>query len=191
MNAVRAVAVLAAAAFLAGCEESSHSDLLVGPQFTSGSATQTYDLHLEVPNISEAPNGDRVAVTGEGEFSVHPKTVRAVGSFTHTDRDGNVIASGTWEATQLLAFQSYGCGVVLGNPLPPDFCGGMLKLGVVLRPEGTDLQLEGILTVFCIIGENPPNNHDDPTGEGITLVVPGALNFNTIVSGMNVYIQTS
>ncbi len=56
-------------------------------------------------------------------------------------------------------------------------------------PEGTSLAVPGTLTVFCIIGPNPPNNHDDPTGEGIHLVVPGIANFNQIVSGMNVYIR--
>jgi hypothetical protein len=32
---------------------------------------------------------------------------------------------------------------------------------------------------------------DDPSGEGVTLVVPGIVNFNKLVSGDNVYIQTS
>jgi hypothetical protein len=48
--------------------------------------------------------------------------------------------------------------------------------------------LPGTLTIFCIIGPNPPNSHDDPSGEGISLVVPGVANFNSIVSGMNVYV---
>jgi hypothetical protein len=141
-------------------------------------------------NVSQAANGDRVAITGEGEFQVHPKAVEAEGEFTHTDAAGTVIASGTWTATKLIAYQSYGCGVVEGDPLPPNFCGGKLKMAVVLTPDGTDLQIPAILTVFCIIGPNPPNSHDDESGEGITLVVPGVINFNKLVSGMNVYIQT-
>src|ERR671924_1663379 len=88
---------------------------------TSGS--QTFELHMEAPNTAQAPNGDQVAITGEGEFQVHPKAVEAEGEFTHTDAAGTVIASGTWTATKLLAYQSYGCGVVEGDPLPPNFCG--------------------------------------------------------------------
>src|SRR5947208_1797809 len=42
-------------------------------------------LVMEVPNVAVAPNGDRVAVLGSGEFSVHPKSVTASGTFTHTD----------------------------------------------------------------------------------------------------------
>ena len=155
------------------------------------SATHTFVLEMEVPNVASAPNGDQVAVTGEGEFSVHPKSVEASGGFTHTDSEGNVVAAGTWTATELLTYQSYGCGVVLGNELPPDFCGGKLKMRVTLTPDGTELAIPAVLTVFCIIGPNPPASHDDPSGEGIKLVVPGFLNFNKLVSGMNVYIQTS
>jgi hypothetical protein len=162
------------------------------PTTASGdSATHSFQLVMEVPNVSQAPNGDRVAITGEGEFQVHPKAVEAEGEFTHTDAAGTVLAAGTWTATKLLAYQSYGCGVVEGDPLPPNFCGGKLKMRVVLTPEGTSLQIPAILTVFCIIGPNPPNSHDDPSGEGITLVVPGVINFNKHVSGMNIYIQTS
>lgn len=153
----------------------------------------TWELHLEVPNVSEAPNGDRISVTGSGVFSIHPKSVTASGSFTHTDADGNVVGSGAWTADKLVSFEFYGCGVVesVGVTLPPNFCGGALKLDVTLTPSGTSLALDGKLTIFCIVGPQAPSSHDDPSEEGITLVVPGAANFNKLVSGMNIYIQTS
>jgi hypothetical protein len=158
---------------------------------SAASTTETFDLHMELPNISRASNGDQVAVTGDGPFSVHPKSVNASGAFTHTDSHGNVLASGTWTATQLLTYQSYGCGVVVseGVTLPPNFCGGMLKLRVLLTAGSQ--QLPGILTVFCIVGPKAPASHDEPDGEGIHLDVPGVANFNKIVSGMNIYIRTS
>jgi hypothetical protein len=165
---------------------------VLGPtSAVADSGSQSYQLHMEMANVSQASNGDRVTVTGEGEFSIHPKSVTASGEFVHTTSTGTVLATGTWTATDLVEFVSYGCGVVLGTPLPPDFCGGMLKMAVTLTPEGTTLVIPGTLTVFCIIGPNPPNSHDDPTGEGIHLVVPGIDNFNKIVAGMNVYIKQS
>jgi hypothetical protein len=153
----------------------------------------TFELHLDVPNVSEAPNGDSVAVTGGGVFSVHPKSVTASGTFTHTDSGGDVVADGTWTATDLLSFEFYGCGIVesVGVILPPDFCGGALKLRVTLTPTGTSLAIPGVLTIFCIVGPQAPSSHDDPAEEGIHLVVPGVLNFNRIVSGMNIYIRTA
>jgi len=154
----------------------------------------TFELHIEVPNIAEAPNGDHIAVTGSGVFSVHPSSVTASGTFTHTDSSGALVATGSWTATQLLSFEFYGCGVLtFTDPditLPPSFCGGALKLAVDLTPSGTSLTLQGILTVFCIVGPQTPATHSDPSGEGVTLVVPGHANFNKIVSGMNIYIRT-
>jgi hypothetical protein len=169
---------------------------------TPGAATadpnnesHTFQLHLEQPNVSQAPNGDRVAVTGSGVFAVHPKSVTASGSFTHTNSQGTVLATGSWTATDLLSFEFYGCGVLTftdpDTPLPPNFCGGALKLAVTLTPTGTNLMLRGLLTIFCIVGPQAPAPHDDPSGEGIHLVVPGHANFNKIVSGMNIYIKTS
>jgi hypothetical protein len=63
------------------------------------SATHTYLLVMEGPNFGVAANGDQIAVTGEGEFSVNPNAVDATGAFTHTDSSGNVLATGTWTAT--------------------------------------------------------------------------------------------
>ncbi len=76
-------------------------------------------------------------------------------------------------------------------PSHPNFCGGAVKVRVVATPNGTALESDAILTIFCIIGPNPPDSHDDLSGEGIHLVVPGVINFNKIVHGMNVFIQQS
>jgi hypothetical protein len=154
----------------------------------------TFELHLEVPNVSEASNGDRVSVTGSGTFAVHPKSVTASGTFTHTNSQGTVVASGAWTATDLLSFEFYGCGVVpaIGAILPPNSCGGVLKLRVLLTPSGTTTTIPGVLTVFCVIGAQAPPTHDNPTEpgeEGIHLLVPGIANFNEIVSGMNLYVR--
>lgn len=155
----------------------------------------TFELHIEVPNVSQASNGDRVAITGTGVFSVHPKSVTAGGTFTHTTSTGSLVGSGTWTATDLESFEFYGCGVLTftdpDTSLPPNFCGGALKMAVTLTPTGTSLALKGTLTIFCIVGPQTPASHSDPSGEGIHLVVPGVANFNKIVSGMNIYIQTS
>ena len=120
---------------------------------------------------------------------MNPKSVEGSGSFTHTNASGTVLATGTWEATQLLDYQSYGCGVVFGFPLPPFLCGGRITMQVMLTtPIG---QLPGILTVVCLIGPNPPNSIDAKRGEGATLDVPGVINFNHTAGGDNVFIQTS
>jgi hypothetical protein len=147
--------------------------------------TRTFLLELEEPNTAVAANGDTVAITGEGMFSVHPKSVEAEGSFTHTDADGNVLVTGTWAATKLVTYQSYGCGVVFGTPIPPDFCGGKVRMKVLLTPDGTSLEIPATLTVFCVIGDHRPSSAE----EGIRLVVPGHVNFNDATGGDNIYIR--
>ena len=164
---------------------------LVPTVAVADSATHTYLLVMEGPNFGVAANGDQIAVTGGGEFSVNPNAVDATGEFTHTDSSGNVLAMGTWTATGLINYQSYGCGEVFGTPLPPDLCGGAVKMSVTLTPNGTSLQLPGILTVFCVIGPHAPQSVLGPLTEGVTLNVPGIQNFNHSGGGDNRYEQTS
>src|SRR5262245_13958624 len=114
-------------------------------------ATHSYMLKMGEPNFGVAANGEQIAITGGGEFSVNPNAVAAQGNFTHTDSSGNVLATGTWTATGLINYQSYGCGEVFGTPIPPDLCGGAVRMSVTLTPNGTSLQLPGTLTVFCVI----------------------------------------
>ena len=157
------------------------------------SDTHTYQLHMEGPNFGEAANGDRITITGEADFSVHPKSAEGSGTFTHTGADGTVRGAGTWDASDLLDYQSYGCGIVhlpSGDViLPPNFCGGMVKMRVMLTtPVG---ELPAIMTVICIIGPNPPNSIDAKRSEGVMLDVPGVINFNHTAGGDNIIIQTS
>lgn len=149
----------------------------------------SYDLIMEEPSLGMAPNGDVASVTGEGEFAVHPKSVHASGNFVHTDGAGNVLATGTWVANKLISFDSYGCGIIASANvvLPPNFCGGALKMAVTFNtPFGP---LDGILTVFCIIGDHAPASHSGPDGEGVTVVVPGFINFNHTAGGDNLFVK--
>lgn len=153
------------------------------------SATHTYVLVMEEPNFGLAPNGDQIAISGDVEFSVNPKSiVDGGGSFTHTNAGGTVRATGTWKATGLLDYQSYGCGVLFGDAsIPDNFCGGKVKMSVLLSTPLGDLP--GTLTVFCVIGPNPPDSIFARRGEGATLSVPGVINFNAAAGGDNVIIQ--
>jgi len=161
-----------------------------------GSATHTYELHMEGPNFGVAANGDRIEVDGRADFAVNPKSADGAGTFTHMASDGTVKGAGTWTATDLLDYQSYGCGIVHFPPdeggdvtLPPNFCGGKVKLDVTLTtPHGV---LPAIMTVICIIGPNPPNSAFSTHSEGVQLDVPGVVNFNHTDGGDNVIIQTS
>src|SRR5262245_4277619 len=164
--------------------------VLVPTTAVADSATHSYVLVMEESNFGVAPNGDQIEITGEADFSVNPKTSEGSGSFTHRNAAGTVLATGNWEATGLIDYQSYGCGVVFGMPLPPNVCGGRVSMRVMLTtPLG---QFPGILTVICVIGPNPPNSiiSSGDRSEGALLNVPGIINFNHTDGGDNVIFQT-
>jgi hypothetical protein len=165
--------------------------VLVPTVAVADSAAHTYMLEMGEPNLGVAANGDQIAITGGGEFSVNPNAVEATGGFIHTDSGGTVLATGTWTATGLINYQSYGCGEVFGTQIDSDLCGGAVKMSVTLTPTGTSLRLPGTLTVFCVIGTHAPLSVLGPLSEGVTLNVPGIQNFNHSAGGDNDYRQVS
>jgi hypothetical protein len=46
------------------------------------------------------------------------------------------------------------------------------------------------MNVICVIGPNPPDSILGPRTEGVTLNVPGVVNFSHSAGGENIYIQT-
>ena len=161
----------------------------------ASSETKTFLLVAEAANVGVAASGDTIHITCEtgehvcGTFAVHPKSIDASGEFDHFLPDGSLFASGTWTATRLISFHPYGCGEVLGDPLDPNLCGGAVKFAATFStPIG---ELDGIITVFCIVGPKAPASHSQPSGEGVTVVVPGITNFNHTGGGENIFIQIS
>ena len=78
-----------------------------------------------------APNGDVVTLEGTGSFSADGKWATGTGTFSHHVAATDATITGTFTADGVISFQFYGCGEDAGEPLPPDFCGGLLKLGDV------------------------------------------------------------
>src|SRR5438067_7571053 len=75
------------------------------------------------PDVSSAPNGDMVAVAGMGTFDTRSMTASGGGTFVHKMADGTIRASGTWQATKLIAFDSFGSGSAQG--FASNFAGGL------------------------------------------------------------------
>jgi len=133
------------------------------------------------PDVASAPNGDMVAVAGMGTFDIRSMTATGDGTFVHKMADGTIRASGTWQATKLLAFHSFGSGSAQG--LPSNFQGGLALIQVTLKVNGTPV-FTAILKVSCALGDAPAGHP-----EGIELTVQGArINFNEKVSGFTLFI---
>jgi hypothetical protein len=174
------LAVLTPAATLAHTSRATY-DWHVGDAFLQS-------LGFPAGEQAIAENGDVVTLEGTGSFSADGKWATGGGTFSHHVVALDATITGTWTADRVISFQFYGCGVNPAGPLPPDFCGGLLKLAITATPDANpDLHLSGTLWINCIVGTEVPAS----VVEGVRLNVPGIIHFNKPVleSGANVYIQ--
>jgi hypothetical protein len=168
--------------------------MAIAPAARAAHSTDKFLLVADEENIGTAANGDSVEVTvDEGSwFDASPKAVSATGTFTHLAPDGTVRGAGTWTAQSLISYSFYGCRFIpaLGVDLGDDnLCGGAVKMAVTLdTPIG---QFPAMLTVFCVVGPMAPSSHNGSKGgEGVTLSVPGIINFNHTGGGENIYVRS-
>ena len=169
--------------------------LVVGAVVGSGAAPTwagSKSATIEFANdgtVVRAANGDTVELTGAGTLALQPKSISGEGplvgavfgpipnSFTHRDGSGNVLASGTWEPTDVLSYQSYGPAtpeqIAEFGGLPPGTEGGKLMIKVALFVGAVHVH-DGIITIVCLLGEPP--KHAEETA--LVLVQGAGLNFN-------------
>ncbi len=157
---------------------------------TAGAATSknVFAVHVR-GDVAMAANGETTTVVVTGVFDVAAKTASGSGTFMHRASDGTLLNSGTLTITGLTAFQFFGCGFTPdGNQLPPNFCGGRAILTMEAHPaDAPGVNVDAILTVTCDLtgGGSPPPGQP----EGITVDVPGHLNFNQSVSGNTLFVS--
>jgi hypothetical protein len=133
------------------------------------------------PDISRDPTtGNVLVLVGQGTFTAGaPSSATGSGTFVVTDSAAHLVANGTWTATSLDSFVSY------GNPtgFPEDFEGGLARLDIRIHPAGTSRTLAGSLQINCAL--NKPG-----TPEGVRVFV-GAVHasFSQIVFGETLFIN--
>jgi hypothetical protein len=153
--------------------DSGHADYV----YVIGESSSDVPLCYPDPSpctASMAPSGDTLYFSGKGTLSIHAKSVTGGGRYTH-HFGADLTVSGTWTAEKLLSFVEYGCeeSGLLGT-----VCGGQALIQVHIVADGNRFEGDGILEIDAPYGD-PPSGAD----EGVRLAVPGALNFNTEVSG--------
>jgi hypothetical protein len=189
----RLVLVTIAAGLLVACRAdtiAAPSDSPIAAKVVDQNLSASYGWHagdaflppLVPPDVAEAANGDRIILTGTGTLTLHPKSATGGGTFTHTTAEGTVLATGTFTATELLSFESYGPSPLL----PPFLNSGQALIRVALVPDGSTTSIDGILRVECVL---PGSTFPGGKEEGINLLLPGLANFNHQVSGATVFVR--
>ncbi len=117
-----------------------------------------------------AKNGDQIDISlnvGLAPFTFHPKTISGGGAFTINYATGGT-TTGTWTATKLISFQSY------GSTDDPDLglvFGGTLHMHIALSTGEM-----AILTLTCTDFGNPPPG----ASQGMALQVVGGKHFTAV-----------
>lgn len=162
---------------VSGCEtrEPLSPSVAEGPLLAHTHAAGFSYFFADIPDIPSAvaTNGDQIDIglnTDFGQFAFHPKTVSGGGSFTITGAGAD---SGTWEATKLVSFRSYGSSTGVPD-LPDPVWGGFLILEIELT--GSAGTHTGILKLTCAdFGNPPPGAH-----QGMTLQIVGGQHFEGV-----------
>jgi hypothetical protein len=141
-------------------------------------------IGFPVGNQAMAQNGDVVTIVGTGSFSADGKWATGGGTFSHHVAATDETITGTFTADGVISFQFYGCAT---EGLPPNFCGGQLKLAITATPDAAPgVHLAAALTITCVVGESVPPS----SVEGVRVNVYDVINFNKPVegSGANIYV---
>jgi len=198
------VAVLSLAMFLGAGparaqSSSANYTFLVGAGFLCDSGDSS-----ACPAVVKSADGASYEMSGAGTLATQSKSVTAAGAFTHKSRDGNVLETGVWIASELVSFDSYGIapgalmreGRALGPPQfgpmrSPMFAGSMPAGGqavfrIRLLPMW-GLSKTALLQVNCALGKVPPEHQV----EGIRLAFEGGGGeFDEEVSGRALFLLT-
>ena len=139
---------------------------------------------IEGPDKTVASNGDIISIEGEGTLSINPKSVTGSGSFEHTNAAGTLLASGTWEALELLSFKSFGNST--DPTLPANFEAGLALIRIHLSPDAGGAGFDAILQISCVL---PGAKYPPGFEEGVRVVVQDVINFNKQVHGQTLFIR--
>lgn len=135
-------------------------------------------------NKSIADKRDTIVLRGQGTFNLFTKEATGGGTFQQIARGGAIVATGTWTATKVKDFKSYGVAdPSLGLPVGAE--GGLARFAVDLLPTGPGATTHPAkLEVECLAG-NPPHH----AAEGIELKVKDGQNFKKKVIGATLFVH--
>ena len=140
------------------------------------------DIATASPDASGIVNDQSIELKGKGTLTIAasngtPKAVTGGGFFVHKTGEDAVL--GTWEAKQLLMFETYGPPGAEHLAEKPDRAAWRTGRAFILvhMVDENGEEVDAILEVGCRL---PGNSGLSGTIEGMRLVIRGGLNFNQV-----------
>lgn len=144
----------------------THYEMLGDPNDPDG-----VRYHSDGKPFAKAPDGSKVALSGQGGWDPYSQTAQGGGQYTIEDASGEVTAEGSWQVTDFVSFEQldgwWGMGPNFkeegwqGPPGSASFS-GFLTLKVSLENQG-----DGVLVAWCLMPD--VSKPDDHQGDGISL----------------------
>lgn len=98
-----------------------------------------------------------IRFSGSGSFTAASDVATGGGVWAHSSgENGDLFAFGTWTATRVESFESFGCG---GSNVPSTWCGGVVELAVHLSGVHVSIgpeEVDGVLTIVVATGPEAP-----------------------------------
>ncbi len=141
--------------------------------FSQAMAANGHTMYVTSDNVEPFFSGEEGGADGN-TLSVHPKSVKGTGVFSHYDENDGLVAEGTWTATKLLSFKNYGPAEDPTFPFA-DGRAGFANIRITLYPVVGEA-FDATLQIRCLL---PGNDSTPPKwAEGIRITVQDGLNFN-------------
>lgn len=142
------------------------------------------------PDAAVASNGDMIEIVGEGTLEIdngEPEDVSGGGSYRQTNESGNVLDVGTFTATKLKSFESFGGSA--SPALPSNWRLGRALIRVRMVSDFDGKTRKATLTVGCILPEPIEGPPPADLFEGVTLDVKNGQSFDMSVMRATLFIQ--
>lgn len=142
------------------------------------------------PNAAVASSGDMIEIVGEGTLEIddgEPEDVSGGGSYRLTDASGDVLDVGTFRATKLKSFESFGGSA--SDTIPSNWRLGRAQIRIRMVSDMDGKSRKAMLLVGCILPEPIEGSPPSDLIEGITLKVKKGQNFDMSIMRATLFIQ--
>jgi len=132
------------------------------------------------PDVARAANGDTIEIVGTGSFTESTTLATGAGTFIQRTDGSKVRSRGTWVATGLVQFRSYGSN----DSGPAELQGGRAMLRIHMMPFGDSTGFDAILVVTSRIGKGSGG-----PAEGVEVRIINGLRYNKPVRGTTAFVK--
>jgi hypothetical protein len=130
--------------------------------------------------VAQASNGDTISIVGTGSFTEKSVIATGAGTFVQRAKGSNAVRRGTWIATSLVQFRSFGPN----EGGPAELQGGRAMIRIHMMPFGDTTGFDAVLVVTSRIGRE-----SGVPAAGVQVRVINGTRYNTPLRGTSAFVK--